>query len=200
MAHNGTKTTPTPEGMPLGHPHAAGIDVGAEEHGVWVPADRASQPIQTVRALPCDVHRRADWLTTCRRTTGGMASTGVSWLPLFQILEARGCAVALVNARHATKVPGRPHTARCAGRGLHKLPRYGLRAPAVRPPEHLCQLRSLLRHRDPLLQMLVPHLQQRHKALEQMQLHLHHVLSDLPGVTGMRRLRALVAGERAPQT
>src|SRR5436309_2308929 len=145
MAHKGKKTKPTPEGLPLVHPHAAGIDVGAEEHWVCVPADRDSQPIQTLRAFTCDVPRLADWVTTCRITTVVMESTGVYWMPLLQILEARGFEVALGNARHAKHVPGRPQTDRCDGRWLQKLHRYGLLAPSFRPPEPLCQLRSLLR-------------------------------------------------------
>ena len=126
MAKKGKKNTPSPENMPLLHPHAAGIDVGAEEHGVGVPADRDAQPVQTLSAFPCDLHRRADWLTACRMTTGVMASTGVYWIPLFQMLEARGFAVALVNARHVKNVPGRPQTDRFACRWLQKLHTYGL--------------------------------------------------------------------------
>jgi transposase len=77
---------------------------------------------------------------------------------------------------------------------------YGLLAPSFRPPEHICQLRSLLRHRDNLLRMMVKHIQHMQKALDQMNLHLHHVMSDVTGVTGMRILRAIVAGERDPHT
>jgi transposase len=200
MAHKGKKPKPTPEDMPLVHPHAAGIDVGAEEHWVCVPADRDGQPIQKFSAFTCDVYRLADWLTTCRITTVVMESTGVYWMPLFQMLEARGCEVALVNARHVNNVPGRPKTDRFDCRWLQKLHSDGLLAPSFRPPEHICQLRSLLRHRDNLLQMMVTHMQHRQKALDQMHLHLHHVLSDVTGVTGMRILRAIVAGERAPHT
>src|SRR5438128_11402391 len=107
MAPRGKKTKPTPEDMPLVHPHAAGIDVGAEEHWVCVPADRDVQPIQKFSAFTCDLYRLADWLTTCRITTVVMESTGVYWIPLFQILEARGVEVALVNALHVQHVAGR---------------------------------------------------------------------------------------------
>jgi transposase len=200
MAHKGKKTKPTPEELPLVHPHAAGIDVGAEEHWVCVPADRDVEPIQKFSAFTCDLYRLADWLTTCRITTVVMESTGVYWIPLFQILEARGFEVALVNARHVKNVPGRPKTDRFDCRWLQKLHSYGLLAPSFRPPEHVCQLRSLLRHRDNLVQMLVKHIQHMQKALDQMNLHLHHVISDVTGVTGMRILRAIVAGERDPHT
>ena len=186
--------------MPIVHPHAAGIDVGAEAHGVGVPADRDAQPVQKLSAFPCDLPRLADWLTACRMTTGVRESTGVSWLPLVQILEARGFEVALVNARHVKNVPGRPKTDRFDCRWRQKLQTSGLLAPAFRPPEDLCRLRSLLRHRETLIRMTVQHMQHRQKSLAQMHLHLPHVRSALPGVTGLRILRALVAGERDPQT
>ena len=200
MAKKGKKNTPSPENMPILHPHAAGIDVGAEEHWVCVPADRDAQPVQKLSAFTCDLHRLADWLTACRMTTVVMESTGVYWIPLFQILEARGFEVALVNARHVKHVPGRPKTDRFDCRWLQKLHTYGLLAPSFRPPADICQLRSLLRHRDHLLRMTVKHMQHMQKSLDQMHLHLHHVMSDVTGVTGMRILRAIVAGERDPQT
>jgi transposase len=199
MAKKGKKTPSTPENMPILHPHAAGIDVGAEEHWVCVPADRDAQPVQKFSAFTCDLHRLADWLTACRVTTVAMESTGVYWIPLFQILEARGFEVALVNARHVKNVPGRPKTDRFDCRWLQKLHSYGLLAPSFRPPEDICRLRSLLRHRDNLIQMTVKHIQHMHKSLDQMNLHLHHVISDVTGVTGMRIIRAIVAGERDPK-
>ncbi len=199
MAKKGKKNPSTPENLPILHPHAAGIDVGAEEHWVCVPADRDAQPVQKFSAFTCDLHRLADWFTACRVTTVAMESTGVYWIPLFQILEARGFAVALVNARHVKNVPGRPKTDRFDGRWLHKLHSYGLLAPSFRPPEDICQLRSLLRHRENLIQMTVKHIQHMHKSLDQMNLHLHHVISDVTGVTGMRIIRAIVAGERDPK-
>jgi transposase len=200
MAHTGKKTKPTPEELPLVHPHAAGIDVGAAEHWVCVPADRDVEPLQQFSAFPCDLSRRADWLTTCRLTTVVMESPGVYWIPLLQILAARGFAVALVNARHVTQVPGRPTTDRLDCRWRHKLHTEGLLAPSLRPPEHVCPLRSLLRPRDNLLQMMVKPMPHRPQALDPMKLHLPHGMREVTGVTGRRMLRAIVAGERAPQT
>jgi transposase len=200
MAKKGKPNTPTVETMPIIHPHAAGIDVGAEEHWVCVPADRDAQPIQKFSAFTCDLHRLADWLTACRITTVVMESTGVYWIPLFQILEARGFEVALVNARHVKNVPGRPKTDRFDCRWLQRLHSYGLLASSFRPPAAICQLRSLVRHRDSLIQMSVKHIQHMQKSLDQMNLHLHHVISDVTGVTGMRIIRAIVAGERDPRT
>jgi transposase len=199
MAKKGKKNKPTPENMPIIHPHAAGIDVGAEEHWVCVPADRDTQPIQTCSAFTGDLHRLAAWLTACGITTVAMASTGVDWIPLFQSLETRGVAVALVNARHGKNVPGRPKMDRWDCRWRQRLHSYGLLAPSFRPPEDICQLRRLLRHRDNLIQMTIKHIQPLQKALDHMHLHLHHVISDVTGVTGMRMLRAIVAGERDPQ-
>jgi transposase len=200
MAKKGKPNTPTVETMPIIHPHAAGIDVGAEEHWVCVPADRDAQPIQKFSAFTCDLHRLADWLTACRITTVVMESTGVYWIPLFQILEARGFEVALVNARHVKNVPGRPKTDRFDCRWLQRLHSYGLLASSFRPPAAICQLRSLVRHRDSLIQMSVKHIQHMQKSLDPMHLHLHHVISDVTGVTGMRIIRAIVAGERDPRT
>jgi transposase len=181
------------------HPHAAGIDVGAEEHWVCVPAEREAHPVQQLSACTCDLHRLAAWFTACRITTVAMASTGVSWMPLLQILEARGFAVAWVNARHGKNVPGRPKTDRCDGRWRQKLPSDGFLAPSFRPPADLCRLRSLLRHREHLLQMTVTPMQPMHKSLDHMHLHLHHVMRAVTGVTGRRILRAMVAGEREPK-
>src|SRR5712691_8532653 len=199
MAKKGKKHQPALEHMPIIHPHAAGIDVGAEEHWVGVPADRDTQPVQQFSAFTCDLYRLADWLTACRITTVVMESTGVYWIPLLQILEARGFAVALVNARHVKNVPGRPKTDRFDGRWRQKLHTYGLLAPSFRPPEDICQLRSLLRHRENLIRMTVKHMQHMHTSLDQMNLHLHHGIRDVTGVTGRRILRAMVAGERDPQ-
>ena len=200
MAKKGKKNTPTLENMPLIHPHAAGIDVGAEAHWVCVPADRDAQPVQKFSAFTCDLHRLADWLTTCRITTVVMESTGGYWIPLFQILEARGFEVALVNARHVKNVPGRPKPARFDCRWRQKLHPDGLFAPSLRPPEDICRLHSLLRQRENLRQMTVKHLQPRHQARDHMQRPLHHVLRDVPGVTGLRLLRASGAGARDPRT
>jgi transposase len=186
--------------MPLLHPPAAGIDVGAEEPWGCVPADRDAQPGQTWSACPWDVQRLADWGTTCRIPTGVMASTGVYGRPRCHLLAARGFAGALVQARPGNQVPGRPQTARGDGRWLHKLPRAGWLAPSVRPPEDLCQLRRLLRPRDPLLQRPVTPMPPLHQALDHLPLPLHHGRREGTGVTGLRRLRALVAGARAART
>lgn len=126
MAKKSKQTQPVLKNLPLIHPDAAGIDVGSAEHWVCVPADRDPEPVQKCSAFTCDLHRLAGWLATCRVTTVVMASTGVYWIPLFHILEARGFEVALVNARHVKNVPGRPKTDRFDCRWLQKLHTYGL--------------------------------------------------------------------------
>src|SRR5262245_66078991 len=105
MAHKSKKPKPTPEELPLVHPHAAGIDVGAEEHWVCVPADRDVEAIQKVSAFTCDLYRLADWLTTCRITTVGMDSTGEDGRPRIPSLQARGCDGGLVAARRGNDAP-----------------------------------------------------------------------------------------------
>lgn len=185
--------------MPLLPPHAAGIDGGAAAPWGGVPADRDAQPLQPCRACPGDVPRLADWCTACRVTTVAMASTGVDWLPLVQRREARGCAVALVQARHVQHGPGRPTTERCDGRWLPRVPSDGVCAAACRPSADRCPLRSVLRHRDHLIRMTGQPMQHRHKALDHRHLPLHHGRRAVSGVTGRRMLRAMVAGERAPK-
>jgi transposase len=183
----------------MSHPQAAGIDVGAEAPGVCVPTDRDAQPVQPGSAFPCDLPRLADWGTTCRMTSVAMAATGGDWMPLVHILEARGFAVALVKARHGNHVPGRPKTERFAGRWLQTWQTEGLWAPSCRPPADVCQLRRLLRHRDPLRRMTGTHLPPRQPSRAPMPLHWPHVLREVTGVPGRRLLRAMVAGERDPQ-
>jgi hypothetical protein len=117
LAQKGKNTQPMPETMRLIPPHAAGSAGGAEEPWVCVPADRAAQPVQTLSALPCALPRLAAGSTAGPMTTVVLASPGVSWLPLWQSLAARGCAGARVKARHVQPGPGRPQTDRGAGRG-----------------------------------------------------------------------------------
>src|SRR6266699_6053769 len=152
MAKKGKQTKPIPDNMLIIHPHAAGIDVGAEEHWVCVPADRDAQPVQKFSAFTCDLHRLADWFTACRVTTVAMESTGVYWIPLFQILEARGFSVFLVNAHHVKNVPGRKSDVSDC-QWLQYLHSVGLLRGSFRPEQAVCAVRSILRHRDSLAQM-----------------------------------------------
>lgn len=179
------------------HPNAAGIDVGSREIWVAVPPDRAGETPRCFATFTPDLHRLADWLIACGVDTVAMESTGVYWIPLFEILEDRGIKVFLVNARHVKHVPGRKSDVQdCTW--LQQLHSLGLLSASFRPDAEMCALRTLLRHRAQLIQHRSPHILQMQKALQQMNLQLHHVLSDITGVTGQQILRAIVAGERGP--
>ena len=182
---------------PVLHPHAAGIDIGATELYVCVPLDRDPQPIRRFGTFTEDLLAVATWLQQCGVTTVAMESTGVYWIPLFQILETRGLEVCLVNARHVKNVPGRKTDVQDC-QWLQYLHSVGLLRASFRPPETVCAVRSLLRHRDTLVQLAATHTQHMQKALTQMNLQLHHVLSDITGVTGLAILDAILAGERDP--
>jgi len=179
--------------------NAAGVDIGAEAHFAAVPAGRDPQgrDVRQFGAFTADLYALADWLTACRIQTVAMESTGVYWIPLFQVLEARGFEVKLVNPRHVKNVPGRK-TDVLDCQWLQQLHTYGLLQASFRPEDQICVLRSYLRQREMLARYASHHIQHMQKALEQMNLKLHHVVSDITGVTGMRILRAILAGERDP--
>jgi transposase len=197
MARRLRRTT-RPVSMPILHPDTAGIDMGATEIYGCVPLDRAPQPIRRFGTFTEDLVALAAWLTQCRVTSVAMESTGVYWIPLYQILETRGFEVCLVNARHVKNVPGRKSDVQDC-QWLQYLHSVGLLRPSFRPPETVCAVRALLRHRDTLVQLAATHTQHMQKALTQMNLQLHHVLSDITGVTGLAILDAILAGERDPQ-
>ncbi len=189
----------TTAALPVLNPNAAGIDIGATSLFVAVPADRAAQPVRAFGTFTEDLIAIADWLQACGVRTVAMESTGVYWIPLFQILETRGFEVCLVNARHVKNVLGRKSdVADC--QWLQYLHAVGLLRGSFRPPDAVCALRSLLRHRDTLVTYAAAHVQHMHKALTQMNLQLHHVISDLTGKTGLAIIDAMLAGERDPVT
>jgi len=186
--------------LPLSNPHAAGIDIGEAEHWVAVPPDRAPQPVRRFGTFTADLDALADWLLDCGITTVAMESTGVYWIPVFELLEARGLQVFLIDPRQAKRAPGRPKTDRLDCQWLQRLHAYGLLAGAFRPDDQVCVLRSYLRHRQMLLTSAAHHIQHMHKALQQMNLKLTQVVSDITGATGMAILKAIIAGERDPVT
>jgi transposase len=189
-----SKTAPMP---PMVHPDAAGIDIGATEIFVAVPADRDQSPVRSFQTFTQDLYALADWLQQCGIRTVAMESTGVYWIPLFQILEGRGLKVCLVNAHYAKNVPGRK-TDICDCQWLQYLHAVGLLRASFRPEQEICAVRSLLRHREGLVQMASGHVQHMQKALDQMNLQIHHVISDITGVTGLAIIDAVLAGERNP--
>ncbi len=183
--------------LPIMRPDASGVDVGATEIFVAVPADRAAEPVRSFPTFTQDLYRLADWLEQCGIKTVAMESTGVYWIPLFQILEERGFEVFLVNARHVKNVPGR-RTDVCDCQWLQFLHSVGLLRASYRPEQEVCAIRSLLRHRESLVQMAATHVNHMQKALDQMNLQLHHVISDIVGQTGLTIVDAILAGERDP--
>ncbi len=180
------------------NPNTAGIDIGAEELFVAVPADRDPDPVRRFLCFTEDLHALARWLVACGVTSVAMESTGVYWIPVAQILEPYGLEICLVNAHHVKNLPGRKSDVQDC-QWLQKLHSYGLLAASFRPADQICVLRSYWRHRARLIQYAGAHIQHMQKALVQMNLQLHHVISDVTGVTGLRIIRALLAGERDPQ-
>lgn len=179
------------------NPNAAGIDCGSAEHFVAVPPDRDATPVRSFQTFTTDLHRLADWLAACQVTSVAMEATGVYWIPIFEILEARGFTVLLVNARHVKNVPGRKSdVSDCEWlRDLHMV---GLVRGSFRPADAMVALRAYLRHRASLVESAGTHVQRMQKALVQMNVQLPLVVSDITGVTGLRILRDIIAGRTDP--
>jgi transposase len=173
------------------------MDIGSRFHVVAVSPDRTTEPVRTFESFTADLHRMADWLVELGITTVAMESTGVYWIPAFEILEARGLEVLLVNARHVKNVPGRKTDVHDAV-WIQQLHQHGLLRGSFRPAQTLATLRAYLRHRERLLEYAAAHIQHMQKALMLMNLQLHHVVSDITGVTGMRIVRAIAAGNADP--
>jgi transposase len=185
------------EDRPLLEPNAAGIDIGAREMYVAVPPDRDEHPVRVFDTFTADLHELADWLVACGVTTVAMESTGVYWIPISEILEARGMRPCVVNARHMKNVPGR-RTDWHECQWIQFLHSVGLLRAAFRPEAQVCALRTVMRHRGELVQMASQHVQHMHKALTQMNLQIQHVISDMTGVTGLAIIDAILTGERDP--
>jgi transposase len=189
------KTGKTRPVLTLTHPNAAGIDIGSASHYVAVPPDRDDEPVRQFASFTADLQRLADWLQACGVDTVAMESTGVYWIPLYELLDARGFTVLLVNARHVKNVSGRKSDVLDC-QWLQQLMSYGLLRGAFRPADAVCTLRSLSRQRAMLLRSQARHVQHMQKALTQMNIQLANVIADVVGTTGQRILRAIVAGER----
>jgi transposase len=185
--------------LPVMRPNAAGIDIGSTEIYVAVPADRDAENVRSFPTFTQDLYALAEWLKRCGIETVAMESTGVYWIPLFQILEDSGFEVCLVNARHVKNVPGR-RTDVSDCQWLQFLHSVGLLRASYRPEQEVCAVRSLLRHRESLVQMGATHVNHMQKALDQMNLQLHHVISDITGLTGSAIIDAILSGERNPFT
>jgi len=182
------------------HPNAGGTDVGAREHYVAVPPDAVPAEQSNVRVFgtfSADLDALVEWLKACRVDTVAMESTGDYWIPLFQKLEAAGLEAVLVNAHHLKSVPGRKSDMKDC-QWIQQLHSYGLLSGSFRPEDPVCRLRTLVRHRANLVSAGAEHILHMQKALTQMNVQVHHVVSHLTGETGLRILRAILAGERDP--
>ena len=185
-------------GLSLTHPNAAGIDIGSASHFVAVPADRDDEPVREFASFTVDLHALADWLQRCGVDTVAMESTGVYWIPLYELLDSRGFTVLLVNARHVKNVSGRKSEVLDC-QWLQQLLSFGLLRGAFRPADKVCELRAITRQRAGLLRLQGRHVQHMQKALTQMNIQLANVISDVVGVTGQKIVRAILAGERDGQ-
>jgi transposase len=174
---------------------AAGIDISPAWIYVAVDARVAEPAVRCFGTVTRELQRVGDWLQACGVRTVAMESTGVYWIPLYQVLEARGIEIFLVNARHYQNVPGRKTDVSDAA-WLQYLHAVGLVRGSFRPAGEICALRTILRHRSGMVQAASRHIQQMQKSLDQMNVQIHRVLSDLTGVTGMAILEAILAGER----
>jgi transposase len=183
------------EDRPVLEPNAAGIDIGAREMFVAVPADRDENPVRVFASFPEDLEQLANWLAQCGVNTAALESTGVYWIPLYEILESRGIRPCLVNVRHMKNVPGR-RTDWHECQWLQFLHSVGLLRPAFRPEQDICAVRTLLRHRGELVQAATQHVQHMHKALTQMNLQIHQVISDITGATGLAIVDTILDGQR----
>lgn len=177
--------------------NAAGIDIGADRHWVSVPVGRDEEKIRSFTCFTPDLYVMADWLKQCGIETIAMESTGVYWIPVFQVLESRGFDVKLVNAHYVKTVPGRK-TDVLDCQWLQQLHTSGLLSGSFRPEDQICKLRSYIRQRDNLIKSACIHIQRMQKALTQMNIQLHRVISDITGTTGLSIIRAIVSGERNP--
>ena len=177
------------------NPNAAEIDIGANFHLVAIPEDRAEENIRKFGPFTSDLHRLADWLTEHHIETVAMESTGVYWIPVFQILEERGFEVKLVNAAHVKNLPGRKSDVSDC-QWLQQLHTFGLLNGSFRPKDEVCILRTFLRLRDTLVKDCSSHVLRMQKALTEMNVQIHRVLSDITGYTGMAIIRAILTGER----
>jgi transposase len=186
-------------GLAVMHPNAAGIDIGNSAHYVAVRPDRDRDSVRRFDCFTADLHRLADWLEHCGVTTVAMQSTGVYWIPLYDILDARGIDVYLVNARHTRNLPGRKSDVQ-ESQWLLKLHTYGLLRNSFHPPAEIRVVRTYWRQRGDHVHAVSTCIQRMQKVLTQMNIQLANVSSDLSGWTGQRIVRAILAGERDPAT
>jgi transposase len=177
------------------HPNAAGIDIGNESHYVAIAPNRDPNPVRQFACFTEDLHRLADWLKSCGIDTVAMQSTGVYWLPVYEILAEEGLEVYLVNARHTKNLPGRKSDVQEC-QWLLQLHTFGLLNNSFRPPEEICVLRAYWRQRGEHVAAAGACIQRMQKVLTEMNVQLANVISDISGLTGMAIIQAILNGER----
>ena len=180
------------------NPRSAGIDIGSRFHVVAVPAELDDDPVRKFSSFTNDLKSIAEWLLAIDIKTVAMESTGIYWVPLYEILVGRGIEVFLVNSRHAKNVPGRK-TDISDSQWLQQLHSYGLVRASFQPDPCIAKLRAYFRQRDILVRYRSSHQQHMQKALMQMNLQLHHVVKDITGLTARRVIDAILSGERNPE-
>jgi transposase len=185
------------EPMPIVYPNAAGLDIGSTEIMVAIPPDREGETVCGFGTYTPDLKALANWLTENQVTHVAMESTGVYWIPIYELLEESGFDVIVVNARHIKCPPGRKSDVQDC-QWIQRLHSYGMLSGSFRPGADMCTLRAYLRHRDNLIEDRAKHIQYMQKALLQMNIQLGQVVSDLTGKTGLAILRAIVDGEHTP--
>ena len=179
-------------------PNAAGIDIGGSSHWVAVPRRSTDEPVREFGPMTDDLNAMADWLIACGVDTVALESTGVYWIPVYEVLEQRGLSVWLVDARQMKYVPGRKSDVQDC-QWLQKLMTVGLLRAAWRPKGDVCTVRAVARLRDVLLAEQASWVQRMQKALVEMNIQLTEVLTDVMGLSGQAIIRAIVAGERDPK-
>jgi transposase len=185
-------------GLPVFNPYAAGIDIGDTEHCVAINDGNGGHEVKTTSAFTCDLHEIVDYLKSNRVTTAAMESTGVYWLALYLLLEEAGIEPYLVNAKHVKNVTGRKKDD-TDSIWIQKLHTCGLLQKCFQPDTEMRLLRSYTRHRKNLISLGSDSVRRMQKALELMNIKIHTVISDILGKTGMKMVKAIVAGERDPQ-
>lgn len=186
---------PTAASLPVIQPDAAGLDIGSAETWACVPTERATPNVRKFGMYTADLHALIDWLVACQVKSVAMEATGVYWIPLYELLEARGLEVKVVNARQLKRVPGRKSDVQDC-QWIQRLHSVGLLSGSFRPEGEMAVLRAYLRQRATLLEHRAAHIQHMQKALQQMNVHLTHVLSDITGKSGLTILRAITVGEQ----
>lgn len=184
--------------MRMIHSDAAGVDLGSKSHFVALPPERSDVCVREFGCFTEDLEAMASWLLSHQITTVAMESTGVYWVPVFEVLARRGLDVQLISTKHLKTVPGRK-TDVVDCQWIQHLHECGLLRGSFRPPDEVCVVRGYMRHKSSLVEESTRRIQRIQKSLEQMNLQLHKVVSDITGATGMAILKAILAGEREPK-